>query len=102
MDGIEAACVRPPMRTQPRIAAIVGDDSFEYFIVCEQQPLCKVPTLQTAIFIAFACYYCFNLEYPTVAKNVFHFFQDYILGQPDSNKKTGSYLGIVSDIKRNL
>ena len=64
--------------------------------------MCKVPNLKTALFIAFASYYCFNLEYLTLAKNVFFFFQDYILGHPDSRKKSGGYPGVVSDIKRNI
>ena len=74
----------------------------QFFVLCEQQVLCKVPTLQVAVFTAFATYYCFNLEYPLEAKNVFAFLQDYILEYPDSNKKSGAYLGIVSDIKRHL
>lgn len=43
-----------------------------------------------------------NLEYPQPLKNVFYFLQDYILGQPDSSKKSANYLAIVSDIKRNV
>ena len=102
MESVETACTKPPLRPQPRIAAFVGENSCDYFVVCEQQVMCKVPNLKTALFIAFASYYCFNLEYPTLAKNVFFFFQDYILDHPDSSKKSGGYLGVVSDIKRNI
>jgi len=102
MESVEAACTKPPVRPQPRIAAFVGESGCEYFVVCEQQVLCKVSTFQTALFITFASYYIFNLEYPTLARNVFCFFQDYILARPDSNKKSGTYLGTVSDIKRNI
>ena len=94
--------MKPPVRPQPRIAAFVGEDSYEYFVICEQQVLCKVPNFQSALFISFSAFYCFNLEYPTAAKNVLCFFQDYILAHPDSSKKSGAYLGVVSDIKRNI
>ncbi len=70
---------------QPRIATFVGEGTVQYFVLCERQVLCKVPTLQVAVFTTFAAYYCFNLEYPSVAKNIFSFLQDYILGHPDSN-----------------
>ena len=49
------------------------------------------------IFFAFSAYYC-----PPVSKNVLYFIQDYVLDHPDSSKKSGGYLAIVSDIKRNL
>ena len=102
MNSITAACRMPPKRTQPRIAAVVGEENTQYFVVCEQLVLFKVTSLRLAIFFTVASYYCFNLEYPTPAKNLFNFLQDYILGQPDSNKKSASYLAVVSDIKRNL
>lgn len=90
-----------PVRNQPRIATIVGEGSAQYFVICESEVLCEVPTLQAALFTCFSTYYCFNLEYPISAKNVC-FFQDYILGHPDLNKKSGTYLATVSDSKHNL
>ena len=98
---MQQACQQLPIRNQPQIAAIVGEGSTQYFVICESKVLCEVPTLQAALFTAFSAY-CFNLEYPASAKNIFCFFQDYILGHPDSNKKSGTYLATVSDIKRNL
>ena len=74
----------------------------EYLVLCELYALCKASSLQAALFITFAAYYCFNLEYPQPAKAIYYFFQDYILERPDSNKKSASYLAVVSDIKRNL
>lgn len=74
----------------------------QYMVLCEHKVLCKVPTLPMALFTTFATYYCFNLEYPLAARNIFSFLQDYILGHPDSNKKPAAYLATVSDIKRNL
>ena len=102
MDSVQQACQQLPIRNQPQIAAIVGEGSTQYFVICESKVLCEVPTLQVALFTAFSAYYCFNLEYPASAKNIFCFFQDYILEHPDSNKKSGTYLAMVSDIKRNL
>lgn len=87
-------------KSQPRIVALVGDETTQYFVSCESQVLCKVLTLNIAIFTAFACYYCFNLMYPSAAKNFFYFMQDYVLCHPDSTKKSASYLATVSDIKR--
>ena len=88
--------------TQPRIAALIGEEETQYLIICEKSILFKVATIKLAIFFTVAAYYCFNLEYPTPAKNVFNFLQDYILAQPDSNKKSASYLAVVSDIKCNI
>lgn len=99
-DNISDICSKPPVRNQPRIAAIVGDLVTEYFIICEQKVFCKVLSLKMALFIVFSCYYCFNLEYPGAAKWIFVFFQDYILEQPDHTKKSATYLSITSDIKR--
>lgn len=67
----------------------------QYFVVCESKVLCRVATWQSAILIAFSAYYTFNLEYPTEAKNIFGFSQDYNLAHPDSNNKTGTYLASV-------
>ena len=102
MDSVDDACRKLPLRPQPRIATFVGENSSEYFVFCEHKVLCKVPNFQAALFITFASYYAFNLEYPTTAKNIFFFFQDYILAHPDSSKKSGTYLGVVSDIKQNI
>ena len=102
MESIDSACRKPPRRTQPRIAAFLGEEDPQYLVLCEEKVLYKCPSLQAALFYTFASYYVFNLEYPSKAKNIFSFIQDYILGHPDSNKKSGSYLAVVSDIKRNL
>lgn len=83
------------------IAAFLGE-SLQYVIVCEKQPLCTATTLQVALFLLFSSYYCFNLDYPVPAKHVLSFMQDYVLGHPDSNKKTATYLATVSDIKRHM
>ena len=89
-----------PKRTQPRIAAFIGEQNTRYMVICEQKVLCKASSLQDCLFTTFAAYYCFNLEYPLPAKNILYFFQDYVLGHPDSRKKSGAYLAVVSDIKR--
>ena len=91
---VEIVCSKP--LTQPRIAALIGEEETQYLIICEKSILFKVATIKLAIFFTVAAYYCFNLEYPTPAKNVFNFLQDYILAQPDLNKKSASYLAVVS------
>ncbi len=98
---MELAARKLPKRTQPRIAAFIGEESVtQYVIFCEQKVMCKVASFQLALLTMFASYYIFNLEYPAVVKNVLCFFQDYVLDYPDSNKRSGSYLATVSDIKR--
>ena len=81
---------------------MIGEESPQYIVVCEDRMLFKLESLKLALFFTVAAYYCFNLEYPTQAKSVFHFIQDYILGQPDSSKKSATYIAVVSDIHRNL
>lgn len=102
MEMVEAVFDGAPARNQPRISAFEGEDATEYFVICEQQVLCKLSSLQYALFIMFAAYYSFYLEYPPMAKSVLYFIKDYILDHPDSNRKSGAYFAIVSDIKRNL
>ena len=77
---------------------MVSDGSEEYVIFCEKRVFCKVPSLKEAIFIAFATYYCFNLEYPKQIKGVLTFLQDYVLQSPDSSKRSAVYLSISTDI----
>ena len=62
--------------------------------------LCEVSSLSQALFVAFGCYDVYNLEYPPKASNVF--FQDYLLGYPDSVKRASSYTAVLSDIKKYL
>lgn len=103
LDVILQKCKKEkPAKTQPRIAAIIGEGSTQYFIFCENRVFCSVQTLSTALFVSFSTYYCFNLAYPPAAKNIFYFIQDFILGHPDATKKTATYLSVVSDIKCNL
>lgn len=97
MEKIESVCSRALVRNHPWIAAFKGEDATENFVICEQRVLCKLCSIQSALFISFAAYYCFNLEYPIIIKNILYFIQDYI---PDSNKKSAAYIAIVSDIKR--
>ena len=99
---MDSACKKKPTRLQPRIAAFTGEGTTEYLVLCELFVLCKVSSLHAALFTTFAAYYCFNLEYPQPARQMYCFFQDYILERPDSNKKSASYLAVVSDIKRNM
>ena len=52
---------KPHVRNQPRIVALRGEEAaVKYFIICEQQVLCKQFSLPNALFIPFSAYYCFN------------------------------------------
>ena len=77
---------------------MIQDGAEEYFIICEQRVICKVPSLKTAIFTVFATYYSFNLEYLKQCKGILTFMQNYLLQSPDSNKRRATYLSISTDI----
>ena len=100
MQSMQEACCTPPARNQPRIAAVIEEETTQFFIMCEQKIVCKVDCLQNALFLVFSAYYVFNLEYPNNAKSILYFIQDYILSSPDTGKRLGSYLAVVSDIQR--
>ena len=102
MESIDEACKKPPQRTQPYIIATFGEENTQYYVVGEQQVICKVTTLPLALYITFSTFYCFNLEYPPKAKSLFHFFQDYICEIADNTKRSGNYHAIASDIKRKV
>lgn len=84
----------------PRIAAFVGQENVQYFILIEGQTLCEVTSFQLALFVCFSCYYIFHLDYPKIVKNVFFFLQDYVLAFPDSQRRPAVYLATASDIKK--
>ena len=90
----------PPVRNSPRIAAFIGDESQQYFVLIEQKVLCQVPSFQFAVFILFSTYYAFHLEYPKPVKNALLFFQDYVLSFPDGLRRPTTYLGTSADIKK--
>ena len=103
MENIQLACKTLPKRTQPRNVAFTGESDTQYLLVCEEKVLCKMLSLKDALFTTFAAYYCFNLEYPPIIKNIFYFFQDFLLEYPDSSKKSGAlFIATVSDIKCNI
>ena len=61
--------------SQPRIAAFLSEGRRQYFIVTECRVLCEIPTLQDALFYAFAAYYIFNLTYPKETEKILFFFK---------------------------
>lgn len=98
----EAVCEQAPLRTSPRIAAFIGDEAIQYFVLVERKVLCQVPSFQQALFVAFCSFYVFHLDYPKEVKNVCSFLQDYVLGLPDSLKRPGTYLGVASDVNKHV
>ena len=99
-DTPEHVCKEAPMRNSPRIAAFIGEETKQYFVLVEQDVLCQVPSVHLALFIAFSAYYVFHLEYPKQLKSVMYFIQDYVLAYPDSLRRPASYLATASDIKK--
>ena len=86
--------------TVPRIAAFVGEEHTQYFVIIEHSILCEVPSIQLAIFVMFSFYYIFHLEYPKHIRNVLYFLQDYVLNFPDSGPRPSVYLAVASDINK--
>ena len=77
--SVEDAIQAIPLRNAPRVAAMIGESSKQYFVLMEQTVLCEVSSLPLSLYIAFACYYVYNLEYPIKASSIFFFFKDYLL-----------------------
>ena len=71
-DTPENASIEAPIRNSPRIAAFIGEENKQYFIIVEQKVLCQVPSIQFAIFIVFSSYYVFHLEYPNCKIMCYH------------------------------
>ena len=86
--------------TAPRIAAFVGEERTQYYIIVEGNVYCEVPSFQFALFVMFSSFYVFHLEYPKVVQSVLYFLQDYILAYPDCCGRPFVYLGTASDIKK--
>ena len=98
-----SVCQTTPVCNQPWIAALIGDSAAtKYLVICEQKEIAIVSSLESALYMAFSLYYCFNLQYPEKAKWMYFFLQDYILEQPDRSVKSATYLSVTSDIKRAL
>lgn len=99
---METASQATPRRNTPRIAAFKGTETRQYFIFVEQSVLCEAPDIQSALYFWFAAFYVFNLEYDKNAKHLSLFFQDIILGLPDTNKRGASYVTVVSDLNARI
>jgi hypothetical protein len=99
---VEDAIARVLIRNAPRVAAMIGERHKQYFVLMEQNVLSEVDPLSLVRFVSFNCYYVYNLQYPPKASNIFFFFQDYLLGYPDSLKRPSSYIAVLSDIKKHL
>ena len=93
--SVEDAIKTNPIRNAPCVAVMISESNKQYFMLMEQTVLCEVPSLPQALFVAFGCYYVYNLEYPTKASNIFFFFQDYLLGYLDSYVSKGYVSGII-------
>ena len=91
--------MQTPKRNSPRIGVFQTQESFQYFIFVEQVVLYEVSDMCSALYSWFAVFYVFNLEYHKNSKCIGWFFQDVILGIPDSTRRAASYISVVSDIK---
>lgn len=97
----EQVASEPPTSNSSQIAAFVGEEMKQYFVIVEQRVLCQVPSFQLSLFISFSAHYVFHLQYPKPIKNVMFFLQDYVLAIPDSLRRPATYLATASDIKKN-
>ena len=85
--------------TSPWIGKFGGDDSAQYFIFVERQPLYHVNNLCKALFLWFSVHYIFHLQYNTKVKESLLFFQEFVFGIPCTCKKTTTYLAVSTDIQ---
>ena len=86
----------------PRAVMISSPSKYQFFVIAENEILGEYPCFQDALFFGFAAYYVFHVEYPSQAKNILYFFQDFVVRYPDSHNRSGTYLATTSDIKRNM
>ena len=86
----------------PRAVMISSPSKNQFFVIAENEILGEYPCFQDALFFCFAAYYVFHVEYPSQAKNILYFFQDFVVRHPDSHNRSGTYLATTSDIKRNI
>ena len=91
-----------PIRNSPRIARIYEGCINEYYIICEQEVLCTTSSFCDALFLLFASYYTFNLEYPKQVQNILFFLQDHVLSFPDNLSRPINYVTVVTDVKKHL
>jgi hypothetical protein len=100
---VQELCKLAPPRNSPRIIKIPDTDGVaSYHIICEQTELCHCYSFPEALFLCFATYYLFNLDYPKQVVNVLMFLQDYILNYPDSNPRPAKYIAVTTDINSNV
>ena len=98
---MESAAQATQRRNTLRIAAFKGTETRQYFISVEQSVLCE-HLISSQLSICGLPHFVFNLEYDKNAKHVSLFFQDVILGLPDTNKRGASYIAVVSDLKARI
>ena len=70
MDEVQGRAI-----PSPQVAVFSSATKKQFFMFVEKAILCEVPCLSTALFVAFASCYVFNLEYPKPVKNILYFFK---------------------------
>ena len=104
-DDPEAAALKPPLRTAPRIGCFNGDEP-QYFLFVETKTLFAVNTLSRALMFWFILHYTFNLEYCPQVKPVALFFQEFVFKLPATSflkhQKSATYLTITTDLQKYL
>jgi hypothetical protein len=100
-SGPELIAAEIPHRNNPWIGEFSAEDGdLVYFLFVEQTVLCTVNSFVKALFLWFALYYVFNLEYEKNSKDLCLFFQELVFGLPDNLcKKSSTYLSISTDIQ---
>ena len=86
-DNPDDVCSSSPSMMSPRIAGIPqGDETFNYFLLIENQVVLSVRSFAKAITFWFISHYVFNLQYCKQAKEVATFFQEFIFCLPEVKK----------------
>ena len=84
--------------SSPKLGRFVTEQHVSYYIFVEGMILCNCSSFAKAFFIWFCSHYVFNLEYHKYYHDAALFVQEFILGLPDTKKKSANYLTVATEI----
>ena len=83
-------------QAEPYILLTLGEGSFQFFIVAENQIFCESSSLVDAIKDMFATYFVFDIQYPKPTNPVLTFLQRFVLDIKDLQPIPASVTRLVS------
>ena len=90
--------------TAPCIAAfgVTRDNIADFKVVVETDNIFSINSLATSVHVCFACYYIFNISFPTSYKHILLFLEKYIYGLSSSQKLPMSVVLVHDGLERIL